>query len=202
MARSRAALTVIVSAVALLSVAGSDTAGQVKPAQQQVAAAVLAAPADRREAAAVMGYDAAGRLTTLRRGTNDLVCLADNPDVEGFEVACYHVSLEPYMARGRALTEEGVEGMDRYNVRWEEAKQGKLAMPERPAMLYVLSGSGYDAATHSVADEYRRSSIYIPFATAESTGLSEQGSAADPWIMFPGTPGAHIMITPPRPSGG
>jgi len=27
-------------------------------------------------------------------------------------------------------------------------------------------------------------------------------STVDPWIMFPGTAGAHIMITPPRKQSG
>jgi hypothetical protein len=106
------------------------------------------------------------------------------------------------MARGRELTEQGVAGADRTRIRYEEAESGKLKMPEQPAVLYTLTGSAYDAATNTLAGEYRRQTIYIPYATAESTGLSTQASDAAPWIMFPGTPGAHIMITPPRRSGG
>jgi hypothetical protein len=75
-------------------------------------------------------------------------------------------------------------------------------MPEKPAMLYILTGASFDAATGAVANEYRRSTIYIPYATPESTGLSTQASETDPWIMFPGTPGAHIMITPARVRSG
>ena len=43
--------------------------------------------------------------------------------------------------------------------------------------------------------------IYVPFATAETTGLPVKpipGGA--PWLMNPGTGGAHIMINPPRPA--
>jgi len=41
--------------------------------------------------------------------------------------------------------------------------------------------------------------IYIPFATAESTGLPLAPSAPGmPWIMDPGTHRAHIMINPPQ----
>jgi hypothetical protein len=40
--------------------------------------------------------------------------------------------------------------------------------------------------------------IYLPFATAESTGLSLKASPGAPWLMYPGTAGAHIMINPPR----
>jgi len=175
-------------------------AAQAPPAAQQVSAAVLAAPQDRRAGATVMGYDAGGRFVTLRKGSNDMICLADDPAREGFEVNCYHESLEPYMARGRELAAQGVK--ERNGPRWEEAKAGKLKLPERPAMLYTLSGDAWDAATGAVANEYRRSTMYVPYATAESTGLSTTGSTTDPWIMNPGTAGAHIMITPPRRSGG
>jgi hypothetical protein len=172
-------------------------AAQAVPAAEQVKIAVLAAPADRRDGARVIGYDAADKLVTLREGTNDMVCSADDPARDGFEVACWHASIEPYMARGRQLAGEGVEGNDRNAIRWKEAESGALRMPERPASLFILTGQ-YDAATGTVQDEYRRSVLYIPFATAESTGLSTQPSDVDPWIMNPGTAGAHIMITPPR----
>ena len=75
-------------------------------------------------------------------------------------------------------------------------------MPDKPAMLYILTGDGFDPASGTVAGEYRRSVMYVPFATAESTGLSTRASTVDPWIMFPGTAGAHIMITPPRKQSG
>lgn len=172
-------------------------AAQAVSTAEQVKVAVLAAPTDRRAGARVLGYDAAGKLVTLREGTNDMVCSADDPARDGFEVACWHASIEPYMARGRQLAGEGVEGNDRNAIRWKEAESGALRMPERPASLFILTGQ-YDAATGTVQDEYRRSVLYIPFATAESTGLSTQPSDVDPWIMHPGTAGAHIMITPPR----
>ena len=71
-------------------------------------------------------------------------------------------------------------------------------MPHEPRTLYVLDGSGYDAATGKVADAYLRWVIYTPFATPESTGLSTKASDNAPWLMSPGTVGAHIMINPQR----
>lgn len=186
----------------VLAISPRPGEAQAMPAEAQIAAAALAAPADRRDGVTVMGYDAAGKFVTLRRGTNDLICLADDPEREGFETACYHESLEPFMARGRELTAQGVTGQDRVKARYDEIEAGKLKMPDKPAMLYVLSGASFDPATGTVQNEYRRSTIYIPYATAESTGLSTMASETDPWIMFPGTPGAHIMITPARSGGG
>ena len=187
--------------VLLLSLAPVAVRAQ-QSAADQIAAAVLAAPVDRREGAAVLGYDAAGKLTSLRKGSNDMICLADNPAEEGFETACYHVSLEPFMARGRALSAAGVTGQERSATRLREIDAGTLEMPDKPAMLYILTGESFDAAAGTVAGEYRRSVMYVPYATAESTGLSPNASTTDPWIMFPGTAGAHIMITPPRKKSG
>jgi hypothetical protein len=164
----------------------------------QIAATIQAAPEEMRAGAAVLGYGADGKLTELRKGTNELICLADDPKDNRFSAACYHKDLEPYMARGRELTAQGVTGGDRnQQYRWKEVQEGKLKLPKEPRMLYVLSGKGYDAATGKVIDGSVRWVIYVPFATAESLGLSTKSKRGEPWLMDAGTPGAHIMITPP-----
>ncbi len=170
----------------------------VAPADTQIAAAVQAAPEELRQGAAVLGYDAGGALTTLRPGTNDLVCLADDPHDAAFSVACYHKDLEPFMARGRELRAKGVTGKERDQTRWKEIDAGTLKMPREPRTLYVVSGKAFDPATGTVTEAYQRWVIYCPYATAAATGLSTMPSPGGPWIMFPGTAGAHIMITPPR----
>jgi hypothetical protein len=179
------------------SALGQSTAGVVPPMEEQIAATVLAAPEELRADATVLGYDAAGKLVTLRKGTNIMVCLADNPQVKNFNAACYHRDLEPYMARGRELAAQGISGGDRNDAhRWKEIREGRLAFPKEPRMLYVLSGKGYDAATGKVTDGVVRWVIYVPNATAESTGLSTKSKRGEPWLMDAGTLGAHIMITP------
>jgi hypothetical protein len=164
----------------------------------QIAAAVLAAPAELRDGAAVLGYDAHGKLVKLREGKNELICLANEPGNAKFHVACYHKDLEPYMARGRELLAQKVTGKARDEMRWKEVADGKLTIPRQPRTLYVLDGSSYDAATGKVADSYQRWVIYLPFATPETTGLSTKASPSAPWLMSAGTAGAHIMINPPK----
>ena len=178
--------------------------GQTPDSSVQIAAALQAAPAAQREEATVLGFDRTGAHTTLRSGSNDLVCLADDPADNRFSVACYHASLEPYMARGRALRTEGIsDGNERNQIRWREAEEGKLSMPEAPATLYVMTGSSFDAESGEVVDSYLRYVIYVPWATVESTGLTDSPqSPGSPWLMFPGTAGAHIMISPPQASSG
>ena len=187
-------------ALALLAQAQAATPSiPIPPPAQQIAVAVQAAPEDRREGATVLGYDESGKLGTLRAGTNDIVCLGDDPKAEGVNVACYHKDLEPFMARGRELLAKGVTSKEREETRWKEIESGALKMPREPRTLHVLTGSGVDAATSAVKDAYVRWVVYTPFATAETTGLPIRPVPGGPWIMFPGTPTAHIMISPPRP---
>jgi hypothetical protein len=171
--------------------------GAVLTPAQQIAVAVQAAPAELRDGAAVLGYNDAKKLVTLREGKNDMVCLADDPNVERFQVACYHKSLEPFMARGRALRAEGVKDPQRDSVRFKEIQSGKLKMPSTPSALYTLNGTAnsYDPATGKVTGANWLYVVYIPGATAASTGLSEKPATGVPWIMFPGTPKAHIMFS-------
>jgi hypothetical protein len=164
----------------------------------QISQAILAAPADLRADAAVLGYNAEGKLVELRAGKNELICLASDPAKSTFSVACYHKDLAAFMQRGRELLAEKITGAKRNDVRWKEIADGKLVMPREPRTLYVLTGSSYDAASGKVADSYLRWVIYLPFATPESTGLSTKASDNAPWLMYPGTAGAHIMINPPR----
>jgi hypothetical protein len=180
----------------------SCSAAQVPPVEDQIGAAVLAAPEEYRADATVMGYDRPGSVVQLREGTNEFVCLADNPEEEGFSVACYHKDLETYMARGRELRAEGVGLAENLATREQEVLDGSLYWPTEPRSLYVRSGSEgvYDAATGTADGSSLRYVVYIANATAESTGLSERPSAPGaPWLMGGGTFRAHIMVIPPAP---
>ena len=180
-----------------LGLAALATAATVAPPEDQIASSILAAPKERRSEATVLGYNAKGEVVTLRKGTNDLICLAHDPAEKAFSVACYHKDLEPFMARGRELAAQGLKGTARHEARWKEVQDGKVAMPKEARMLYVLSGTGYDSAKGEVTAAYLRWVVYVPYATPESTGLSTTPGPA-PWLMYPGTPGAHIMISPPK----
>jgi hypothetical protein len=165
----------------------------------QIAGAVLAAPEERRAGAKVLGWDVAGKLFTLREGTNELICIADNPKVDGFNVSCYHKDLEAFMARGRELTAQGItDDKQRDATRWKEVDDKKLTIG-KDGFLTVLTGKSFDPATGQVAEAYTRWVIYVPYATAASTGLPAKPAPGVPWLMDPGTAGAHIMISPVRP---
>jgi len=93
-----------------------------------ITTALMAAPEASRAGAKVIGYNMAGEFVTLKEGTNEFICLADDPRKDGFSAACYHQDLEPFMARGRALKAEGKNAYDVFDIREEEVKAGKLSM--------------------------------------------------------------------------
>lgn len=168
-------------------------------ASMQIKLALLAAPPEKRDSCTVYGYDANNQLAVIKKGTNELICLADNPKDTSFSVACYNKNLEPLMAKGRELRKDGVKGQQLFDERAKEVKDGTLKMPKGPSTLYVYSANGKDVnrTTGEVKNGYMRYVIYIPFATVESTGLPEKATAPGmPWIMDAGTYRAHVMIDP------
>ena len=188
----------VTNGLAVAVCASMGFAAEAPPAQVQVAGAVLAAPAELRDGATVLGFDAQGGRVKLREGHNEMICLASDPAKSTFESACYHKDLEPFMARGRELLAQKITGAKRNEIRNKEVEEGKLPMPREPRTLYVLTGSSFDAATGEVEKSYLRWVIYVPFATPKTTGLSTKASDGAPWLMSSGTAAAHIMINPPK----
>ena len=125
-----------------------------------------------------------------------MICLADNPQKDGFSVAAYHKDLDPFMERGRVLKSEGKSAQEIFDIREQEVAAGKIKIPEG-SVLYIASGI-FDEQGHP-SEIYQRFVVYIPYATTESTGLALKPSyPGGPWIMNPGTHRAHIMINPTR----
>jgi hypothetical protein len=163
---------------------------------QQVAASLQALPNDMRADATVMGYRTADKLETIRPGKGGMNCLALFAIEKDFHVACYHKGMEPFMARGRELRAQGVKGTAVDSVRFAEVKSGKLPMPKMAAMYQIFGGpKSWDATTGKISDAQTLLVVYIPGATPETTGLSPVPAKVGPWIMHPGTPKAHIMMS-------
>ena len=71
----------------MLFFASIAAAADIPSPQVQIAGAVLGAPAELREGAAVLGYDAQGARVWVREGKNELICLATDPAKTAFNVA-------------------------------------------------------------------------------------------------------------------
>lgn len=174
--------------------------GQVN-VEDQIKSALLAAPADVREGAHVYGFNKDGEQITLREGTNNFIVRSDNPFKEGFEVVCYPIDVEPFMARGRELRAEGKKRAEIFKIREDEMHSGKLQKPNFGSTLHIYYGKDafYNPETESIEGAQYRYVIYTPQATQATTGLPlKPNGAGHPWLMFPGLYRAHIMITPPE----
>jgi hypothetical protein len=176
----------------------SPAAAQVQPLAWQIAAAVLPLPDSMRAGAEVLGYKTAGGpLVEIRAGTNNMICLTDNPDIPGYAANCYHKSLEPFMRRGREIRAAGITRHTQVDsVRLAEIEAGTLKMPTGPAALYSLYADSLDFDPMAGRPKGSRTLvvIYIPYATEASTGISVLPLVDLPWLMYPGKPWAHLMI--------
>lgn len=165
--------------------------------QQQIEAAVRAAPEPMRATAKVYGYNPEGEWMTLREGQGPLICIADDPKRSQFHVACYHHELEPFMKRGRELRSNGLTRKEVDDMRREEIASGQLPFPQKARTLYSISGEkgGYDYEAGQLRQGQPLTVIYVPYGTQETTGMTTApaGPGAS-WLMEPGMPWAHIMI--------
>jgi hypothetical protein len=181
--------------------ASNEMNKQLKPIDTDaalIATALLAAPEESRSECKVIGYNMAGEFMTMKEGNNEFIVLADNPNQDGFSAACYHNSLEPFMARGRALKTEGKTRQEIFAIREAEMKSGQLKITTGSTLhIYYGAKTMYDPETSKVKGAQLRYVVYMPYATSESTGLPESPIAPNhPWLMNPGTHKAHIMISP------
>ena len=162
----------------------------------EIAAAVLPLPDSMRTGARVLVYRGAD-LVEVRAGSNEMICLGDDPAHKGLQVSCYHKSLEPFMAKGRALRAAGVtkrEAVD--SARLADVKSGRIVMPSSAMLSSIFAESdSFDALAGPPEKHSALDVIYLPFATRESTGISEQPAVDRPWLMFAGKPWAHVMLS-------
>ena len=146
-----------------------------------IRSATAAGPRSISEHAAVMAADASGKnMTQLRPGTNGWTCIPDEPNSPGLDPMC----------------------IDKNGMEWVKAWMGKAPKPTNtaPGLIYMLEGGSDISATDPFATttEHYVSSpahymIMWPF-DAKSTGLSTTPKKTGTWIMWAGTPYAHLMI--------
>lgn len=166
-------------------------AAHAQTADPRIAEALQPLPADLKAAATVVAYDpATGARQVLRQGTNQIECQPKAAD--GF-VRCYNKMLAPRRDLEAKLRAEKKSDADIQAAVAEGQKNGSIPRPQFGTMSYRYS------------DDAKRIKLLwtmsVPNATPESIGVSttSQRDAAlkgmgQPWLMLPGTPGAHVMI--------
>ncbi len=147
--------------------------------------AVLALPESMRGGATVVRF-VDGKQEILRQGANGIFCRADDPDRPGIDIWCYHESHDAYARRWFELAAGGMSGNAVNEQIVEEIKTETLAWPPL-AVNYNLRGPSIDTALPLTV-------IYMPFATGDSIGITEERHFDRPWLMYPGTAFAHVMI--------
>jgi len=165
---------------------------QTQTVDEQNAQAVQVLPEDLRAGATVVTYDhATGARKVLRQGTNFIECQPRSPD-DGF-TRCYNKALAPRRDLEAKLKAEKKSDKEIQDAVASAIKVGTIKPPPTGMMSY----RGYDKRERI----QRLWVMSLPGATPPSAGVSDvsQRDAALegkglPWMMLPGTPGAHVMI--------
>jgi hypothetical protein len=168
----------------LLSTAAMTFAAE-KTVEQQVQEAVLALPEQLRDGAAIVRFEG-GERKVLREGTNGMICQPDDPDTPGIGIWCYPKTHDAYARRWYQLEAQGKKPAEVDAIVAEEIQAGKLEWPA-VAVNYNLRGQSLDNAVPLTV-------VFVPFATGDSLGISEERDFYRPWLMNAGTAFAHIMI--------
>lgn len=153
--------------------------------QRKIANAVSAAPPSISAKATIMDYPAkeGERPTVLRQGTNGWVCYPHMPEMKGNAPMClddaWQKWMEAYMAhKDPQISQVGISYMIAPGGAWS-SNTDPFAMSEKPDNQWGFDGP------HLM--------ILVPNRDALK-GLPTDRSSAGPYVMYAGTPYAHIMI--------
>jgi hypothetical protein len=150
--------------------------------------AVSAAPANMRDGATVIKWnDSDFTYTTLRKGTNRLVCYDRSgfPEQQAFSVECTSIANVDRVAQN--LKAEALNDKAKSAAMLDaEEKDGTRMKPEFGSVWYHLMGPDKDHARPHMT-------IAVPGATMASLGLPDSPKAGTVWIMNAGTSTAHLM---------
>jgi predicted RNase H-related nuclease YkuK (DUF458 family) len=156
-----------------------------------IAEAVQILPTDLQAGATVVTYDkATGARQVLRQGTNFVEC---QPRMDDGFTRCYNKALGPRRDLEAKLRAEKKTDKEIADAVQAALKAGTLKAPANGMMAY----RGYDKRD-------RIQNLWVmslPNQTPETAGVSaasQRDNALEgkglPWMMLPGTPGAHVMI--------
>lgn len=145
-----------------------------------IKSALGAAPEHIGKDAKVITFDADGKMVTLREGTNDFTCMADNPTSPGEDPMC----------------------LDKPGMQWAMSWMNKDAKPANtePGLAYMLKGGSDISATDPWQTETKNfidspPHVMILWAfDAQKSGLPTKPQKTGMWIMWSGTPYAHLMV--------
>jgi hypothetical protein len=157
--------------------------------QADVDKALIAAPASQKAQATVVKWKPDFTYTTLRKGTNRLVCYDRSgfPQQQPFSIQCTSLGNLDRVAQNMKAEALGDRSKSEAMLTAAE-KDGTRVKPEYGSMWYSVAGPDGDHARPHHA------MVAVPGATTQSTGLPENPKQGGAWIMNAGTSTAHIML--------
>jgi len=176
-------ILVVVGMVSIQASANTQTAAET------IARALAAAPGRAREGAAVIKWNADYTYETLKEGTNRMVCYdrSDERNRRPFAVVCTSVGNLDRAAQNRRFRMESADRAEEGAMVTAAEENGTRVLPEYGSVWIHMDGR--DQASARI-----HTTIAVPGATTESTGLPDNRSAGGAYIMAAGTSAAHIMI--------
>jgi hypothetical protein len=177
------AMTIRSVFVSLVVIAGAAAPVLAQSADEVIANAEEAAPRAVSGAATIYGFDGAGQMVTLREGTNGWWCMGDNPASPGNDPMCG----------------------DANSMDWAMAWMGKTDPPAgKVGFMYMLAGGSDSSNTDPYATAPTEGNhwvttgphVMIVNATGMMAGYPDSADpdTSQPYVMWPGTPYAHLMI--------
>src|SRR5467141_698291 len=151
-----------------------------------VETALLAAPANLREAATVIKWKPDFTYDTVKKGTNRLVCYDRSgfPGQRPFSLECTSLGNLDRAAQNLKFEAMG----DKKQAMLDAAeKDGTRVKPEFGSVWYHLAGADREHANPHMT-------IAVPGATTQSLGLPDNNKSGGVWIMNAGTTTAHLMV--------
>jgi len=177
-----------VVAIVVGLLAASTSAFAQAAADPAIDKALLPAPRQMKEGATVIKWKADGTYDTLKKGTNRLVCYdrSGEPGYQPFSVQCTSVANLDRVAQNRKF--EAIADRTARQAAIDAAeKDGTRVKPEYGSAFISMQGPDQEhARIHTT--------IAVPGATTQSTGLPDKPAQGGAWIMNAGTTTAHIMI--------
>lgn len=147
--------------------------------QDKIDSALSAGPESLSKDAAVMDWDG----TVLREGTNGWTCLPDRPDNGGTDPFCVNAS---WLNLFDSLVNGKEPSYDKVGIAY-------MLMGDAPVSNIEPAGNKETAGDHWVDGLGAHLMILVPDRSAFDN-ISTDPNNGGPWIMWPDTPYAHIMI--------
>ena len=171
----------------VLGVLAVSTSGFAQTTAETIERALAAAPRQMKEGAAVIKWKADYTYETLKPGTNRMACYdrSGEPGQQPFAVQCTSVANLPRVAQNRKF--EAMSDKTARQAALDAAeKDGTRVKPEYGSVWLTMNGP--DQAHARI-----HTTIAVPGATTQSTGLPDNNKQGGVWIMNAGTTTAHLM---------